>query len=248
MYIISFEPASNARLDSMNKKLKIALKVLVPVMALGALINSVVNTYIIHDSEIFSQDMSEHDTVAASFRNQIESATHREDSDEADRVRIDSEMFEETWRRSRSILETVTALLFGPPTDIDLDTKASVGMWLVDVETHPEWGLTFDTAELGHAWFVAGDYERAANVYQTALDKSVDDVELQLSRVRALFYASISAENEDLRIQFDEQAYAVFQGTFTQDYEDRLPGFIASDPEFVDYMATLAREINPNQD
>lgn len=226
----------------MNKVLKITLEMAVPITAILALGNSCWNTKIIEDAGIFNRGISEHSAVAQSFLNQIDSAVDRGDNGEADRVRIELEQFEETWRRGRSILESVSALIFWSPTEIDLETRQSVSSWLADVETHPEWGLKYDALDLGHARFVAGQYDRAANVYQAALATQPENSELAISEVRALYYASIHADTNNQRDMFNQRAIDAFWESYTPEFLEKAPAYVTADPKFFEYVSLLVDE------
>lgn len=231
----------------MNWTVEDVVKSGVALAAIGGLVNSGLNTKFIRDSETFNQTISRHSEAASSFKDQINSATDRGDVGEADRIRINYEDFEESWRKGESILDMVSALIFTSPLEFDVETQRSVDSWLAEIESHPEWGLRYPPIDHGNVLFFAGRYYQAANEYQVALNSNPGDYAVGLSRIRALYYAASVADTDQQRAIFGRQAsdtYSMLRAGQTM----RLPLIIDSNPAFQQYIEELRIRIGQQDD
>lgn len=186
--------------------MKIFTKYAIPAAALVGCLTGILNTCTLSDSEKFSRKISQHEAVANSFANQIESATERDDVGEVNRLRGDYEDFEENWREGQSIVSIVTSAIFQPPNKIDTEIRESVAKWAEEFEMHPAWRTAYDPAYIGNAWFVAGRYDKAVDGYRIAQAANPQNSALLLSQARALYYLSEDAIDSEQKVLFFNQA------------------------------------------
>lgn len=216
-----------------------------PFLAIVGCISGLWSAVTLWDSEKFGQFISKHGAVAESFSNQIDSATKRNDVDEVERLRIDFESFEENWRQSQSIVDIVAAAIFQPPDEIDLDIRESVAAWLGGIEAHPQWGLAYNPADIGNAWFVAGRYDKAIDGYRMALAAKVDDPAFLFSQARAYYYLAEYTVDSAQSLVLNDRAREIAIDAIDMTGTAPFPAVTLTDQTFGAFLADVVEKETP---
>ncbi len=198
------------------------------------------SAYTIWTSEKFQKVLSSRDAVASSFGGQISSADARGAIEEANRIRIEYERFEANWRTSQTLIDIIASAILQPPMDIDLETRVVVADWAGVVRENPDWGLNLDPQEMGNAWFVAGEFDRAIVEYQLAQQQYPTVSSPLFSQARAHFYLAELEEDQARRVMLNNLAseFAI-RGLQTGD-QDSFPLFLETDKNFAAFLGTLS--------
>ena len=151
--------------------------------------------YTVSVSENFKQTLNKHDALAKSFADQISSADKRGDDEESLRVRKSYESFEENWRNSQSVVAIINSNINLAPDQVAESNKDTVVSWVTGFGSNPDWVAAYEPIDIGNAWFLAGNYEKAISGYQAALVDSPDDSASYFGQARAYGYLALNSAN-----------------------------------------------------
>ena len=185
---------------------------LVAVLGAGA---GLWSAYIVYDSEKFKQPLDKHTAIVKSFTDQISSASQRKDEPEVLRVRKEYESFEESWRTKQQILTLIDSSIALPPAEVSSVQKELVASWVSGLESSPLSASMINKNEFANALFVAGNYQRAAGAYQTALAADPNSTENWVGLTRAYGYLSVLSDEPELQIRWHEMAVDSAKATLT---------------------------------
>jgi tetratricopeptide (TPR) repeat protein len=150
--------------------------------------------YTAYDASKFKEPFVKHSELANSFKDQIGSAENRQDNEEVNRVRLEYEKFEESWRDTQYLAAIVAPIENLANIQLSDEELEKVEKLVASVKSEqPASEDTFRT--LGSAYFALGRHEEAIKQYNMAA--TLDPEDPSIYALKAASYAQLSVEDSD---------------------------------------------------
>lgn len=211
------------------------------IVALIGMVSGLAGAYISWGSAKFKQPLDKRLSIASSFKGQIESAEKRKDAIEIKRLRAEYEKFEESYRKDQYQLSQINSFVNLPPSEIPKENRLSIMSWLNEMENNPNHASVFSVTDIGNARFIVGDYEKAASVYSSIIEKHPNNAYGLMSQARAYRYLSINATDKNKALAYNTKAVVSAQAALEAGglANANLPSAILTDPE----LSSLIEEV-----
>lgn len=141
--------------------------------------------YVDYSESEFKRPITQREAMAASFTTQIASAESRGDAQEATRLRIAHEKYEESWRAQQDLLTLTDDVLQLRAVRLGEEQTELVRTILQNPAIHTTTG-NIQPETLGSAYLAIGDYDNASRYYSAALATSHADPNILALRGLAL--------------------------------------------------------------
>jgi len=208
-------------------------------VALIGMFSGLTGAFISWDSAKFKQPLDKHSSDVASYKGQIESVEKRGDKEEAIRLRIEYEKFEENYRQEQSKLAVVNSYINLAPSKLPESQKNLIASWLKEAQLNPTVSSSFEPSDIGNAFFLTGDYAKAASIYSSIVEKEPSNAYGLMSQARAFLYLAMKS-NDPIEVEnLDAKALKSAKAALDLNNERQLPLATATDPE----LAALIGEI-----
>lgn len=162
--------------------------------------------YSAYDAAKFKEPYVKHEELVKSFLSQIGSAENRKDDQEANRVRVKYERFEESWRDNQRLAAIVAPIGNLAAVELSDSQLKEVGGLLASVQSEQP-ASEESPRVLGSAYFALGEFDQALKAYQTAANISPKDPDI--FALKAATYAQLSEQGGTKKEQDRNKSLAI---------------------------------------
>lgn len=195
----------------------------------------------------YQQPFTKHKAIQASFENQIASAERRDDEKELQRLRKSYEQYEEGWRESLKIATLVDVAYASEPADVDDYSKAAISLWTQNAIVRTSGWLTHNSTLVGKAWFISGEYEKAARAFELAEDQQPENPSNFIHQARAYGYMAAHTLDGEDKVKFTEHAVRSAKSALRLLKDQPLPVEVDNDPILKSIFELAAQELLPEK-
>ena len=210
-------------------------------VALIGMISGLSGVFVSWDSAKFKQPMDQHASNVASYKSQIESVEKRGDTEEVERLRIEYEIFEENYRQVQIKLAVVNSYINLAPSELPELQRNKIVTWLEDTQITPSLGSSYLPSDIGNALFLVGDYEKAASIYSTIVEKEPLNGYGLMSQARAFRYLALNSDDPEEVIKLDIKAFESAKAALNLIDNAQLPSATATDPVLAALMGEIEK-------
>lgn len=186
--------------------MKSTLNIVIVLLAIVGAAAGIWGAYTALNVAQYQQPFAKHEAIQASFRKQIASAEKRGNEKDIERLRKSYEAYEEGWRESLKIATLVDVSYSSDLAEIDEYSKAAISLWTQNAIVRTSGWLTHNATLVGKAWFISGEFERAARAFSMAEDQDPNNPLTFVNRARAYGYMAAHAVTGEEKIEFTETA------------------------------------------
>ena len=227
--------------------MKSALSIAAIVLAIAGAAAGLWGAYTAQTALQYQQPFSKHKAIQASFEKQIASAEKRSDEKELERLRKSYEQYEEGWRESLKIATLVDVAYASNPADVDDFSKAAVSLWTQNAIVRTSGWLTHNATLVGKAWFISGEYQKAARAFKLAEDQQPDNPENLIHLARAYGYLAAHALAGEDKVAFTERAVQSARSALQLLHDQPLPVEVDNDQILKSVFELAQQENHPNR-
>ena len=221
--------------------MKSAIGIAAIVLAIVGAAAGLWGAYTAHETARYQQPFSKHKAIQSSFEKQLASAEKRGDEKEIQRLRKSYEQYEEGWRESLKIATLVDVAYASQPDEIDEYTKAAISLWTQNAIVRTSGWLTHNSTLVGKAWFISGEYQKAARAFELAEDQAPDNAENFIHQARAYGYLAANALAGEEKVKYTDFAVRSAKSALRLLEQQPLPVEVSND-QILQSVFTLAQQ------